>query len=203
MSASLVLKMSISLDGFIAPSDGSTAWEAAGRSPDGANWVLETVSHAKAHLVGAATYQRWAESWPNATGPFARPMNEIPKVVFSASMDSATWGDTTIVSGNLTDAIIRLKRQHAASDYLLAQGGVRFARSLVNTGLIDEYRLVVLPVILGAGEPLFTGALAVEPSSTTLFSSGAVAHVFATQPHQTASGDDVPKARSRTGVGRA
>jgi hypothetical protein len=53
---SVVLKMSVSLDGYIAPADGSSGWEAAGRSPDGAAWVLDTVSNAGAHLVGAATY---------------------------------------------------------------------------------------------------------------------------------------------------
>jgi len=63
--------------------------------------------------------------------------------------------------------------------YLLAQGGVRFARSLVAAGLIDEYRLVVHPVVLGAGERLFTTPLAIEPISTLAFSGGAVAHVFA------------------------
>ena len=63
--------------------------------------------------------------------------------------------------------------------YLLAHGGVRFARSLVQTGLIDEYRLVVHPVVLGAGEPLFPAPLTIEPISTTVFSGGAVAHVFA------------------------
>ena len=58
-------------------------------------------------------------------------------------------------------------------------GGVRFARSLVQTGLIDEYRLVVHPIILGAGERLFTEPLTIEPVSTTAFSRGGVAHVFA------------------------
>ena len=88
---SLILKMSISLDGYVAPADGSSDWEAAGRSPDGAEWVLDTVSNAGAHLVGAVTYARWASSWPGASGPFAAPMNEIPKVVFSNSPTSADW----------------------------------------------------------------------------------------------------------------
>ena len=81
--ASLVLKMSVSLDGYVASADGSSGWEAAGRSPDGGAWVLDTVSNADALLVGAATYERWARFWPGASGPFAAPMNEIPKVVFS------------------------------------------------------------------------------------------------------------------------
>jgi dihydrofolate reductase len=165
--ASLVLKMSVSLDGYVASADGSSDWVAAGRSPDGAEWVLETVGSAGTHLIGAATY--------------AQPMNEIPKVVFSDSLASADWGPATIARGDLAAAVTRLK-QERPDGYLLAQGGVRFARSLVETGLIDEYRLVVHPVILGAGERLFTMPLTIEPVSTTAFSRGAVAHVFAAHP---------------------
>ncbi|MGH9090435.1 MAG: dihydrofolate reductase family protein [Acidimicrobiales bacterium] len=179
--ASLVLKMSVSLDGFVAPADGSSGWEAAGRFEDGARWVLDTVSNAGTHLVGAATYASWAGYWPGADGPFARPMNEIPKVVFSESLTSADWGPATIARGDLAEAVTRLKQERPGG-YLLAQGGVRFARSLVRTGLIDEYRLVVHPVVLGAGERLFTTPLAIEPVSTTAFSRGAVAHVFTAHP---------------------
>jgi dihydrofolate reductase len=179
--ASLVLKMSVSLDGYIAPLDGSTDWVAAGRSDDGASWNVETLSNANAHLVGAATYAGWATYWPSASGPFAKPMNEIPKVVFSNSLASADWGETTIAAGDLAEAVTRLK-QERSDGYLLAQGGARFARSLVETGSIDEYRLVVHPVVLGAGERLFTAPLTIEPTSTTVFSGGAVAHVFAAHP---------------------
>ncbi len=175
--ASLVLKMSVSLDGFVAPLDGSSDWVAAGRSEDGAGWILETLSNAGAHLIGATTYAGWASFWPGAAGPFAKPMNEIPKVVFSGSLASADWPETTIAGGDLTAAITRLK-QERSDGYLLAHGGVRFARSLVETGLIDEYRLVTHPVVLGAGERLFTAPLTLEPTSTTVFSGGAVAHVF-------------------------
>jgi dihydrofolate reductase len=176
--ASLVLKMSVSLDGYVDSLDGDTDWAAAGRSEDGAAWTLETVSNASAHLMGAATYARWATFWPSAPGPFAEPMNEIPKVVFSNSLTSADWPETTIGIGDLAEAVTRLK-QERDDGYLLAQGGVRFARSLVKTGLIDEYRLVVHPVILGEGERLFTAPLTIEPISTIAFSRGAVAHVFA------------------------
>ena len=180
-TASLVLKMSVSLDGYVAPPDGSSDWVTAGRSEDGAAWTLETVSNAGTHLIGAATYAGWATFWPGASGPFAKPMNEIPKVVFSNSLASADWPETTIATGDLAEAVTRLK--HERSDgYLLAQGGVRFARSLVETGLIDEYRLVIHPVILGAGERLFTAPLTIEPVSTTAFSRGAVAHVFTAHP---------------------
>jgi dihydrofolate reductase len=175
--ASLVLKMSVSLDGYVAPADGNSDWAAAGRSDDGARWTLETVSNAATHLIGATTYSQWAGFWPGAAGPFAQPMNEIPKVVFSDSLTSADWGPATIARGDVAAAVTRLKHEHP-DGYLLAQGGVRFARSLVQAGLIDEYRLVVHPVILGAGERLFTTPLTIDPVSTTAFSRGAVAHVF-------------------------
>jgi dihydrofolate reductase len=108
-------------------------------------------------------------------------MNEIPKVVFSKSLTSADWGETTIATGDLVEAVARLK-QKCLGGYLLAQGGVRFARSLVEPRLIDEYRLVVLPVVFGGGERLFTEPLTIEPESTTAFSGGAVAHVFTAHP---------------------
>jgi len=135
--ASLVLKMSISLDGYVAPADPSNDWAATGRSPDGGEWVLNTVSNAVTHLIGAETYKEWAAFWPDAAGPFARSMNEIPKVAFSDSLRTADWGPTTIARGDLAAAVTRLK-QERPDGYLLAQGGVRFARSLVQTGLIDE-----------------------------------------------------------------
>jgi dihydrofolate reductase len=176
--ASLVLKMSVSLDGYVAPADGSTDWVAAGRSADGAAWTVETLRDASAHLVGAATYAAWAGFWPTASGPFAEAMNAIPKVVFSNSLTSAGWGETEIAAGDLAEAVGRLKQERSGG-YLLAHGGVRLARSLVETGLIDEYRLVVHPVVLGEGERIFTTPLGVEPTTTTVFSAGAVAHVFA------------------------
>ena len=108
-------------------------------------------------------------------------MNEIPKVVFSNSLTSADWNETTIATGDLTEAVMRLK-QERPDGYLLAQGGARFARSLVPTGLIDEYRLVVHPVVLGAGERIFSAPHTIEPMSTTVFSGGAVAHVVAAHP---------------------
>ena len=183
--ASLVLKMSISLDGYIAPPDGSTDWIAAGGADDadgddGMGWTVETVSNASAHVIGAATYTAWAGFWPTAAGPFAKAMNEIPKVVFSNSITSADWDETTIEAGDLAEAVKRVKQQR--SGYLLAHGGVRFAQSLVKTGLIDEYRLLVHPIFLGAGEPIFSAPLTIKPVTTTVFSGGAVAHVFTANP---------------------
>jgi dihydrofolate reductase len=173
--------MSVSLDGYAAPIDGSTDWIAAGSSDDALSWTVETVSNAGAHLMGATTYAVMAAYWPGASGPFAKPMNEIPKVVFSDSLASTDWGETMIVAGDLAEAITQLK-QKRSDRYPLAHGGVRFARSLVETGLIDEYRLLIHAVVLGAGERIFLAPLTIEPISTTVFSGGAVAHVFEAHP---------------------
>ena len=90
--------------------------------------------------MGAVTYAGWAAYWPGASGLFAKPMNEIPKVVFSNSLTSADWAETEIAAGDLAEAITRLKQERSGK-CLLAHGGARFARSLVETGSIDEYRL--------------------------------------------------------------
>jgi dihydrofolate reductase len=179
--AALVLKMSASLDGYVAPVDGSPDWIAAGGSDDAVRWNVETVSNARAHLMGATTYAGMAAHWPSDSSPFAKPMNEIPKVVFSDSLVSADWGETTIAAGDLAEAVTRLKQEHS-DGYLLVHGGARFARSLVETGLIDEYRLLVHPVVLGAGERIFLAPLTIEAISTTVFSGGAFAHVFSAHP---------------------
>ncbi len=179
--AALVLKMAVSLDGYVASHDGSSDWIAAGGGGAALDWSVETVSNAGAHLMGATTYAAMAAHWPSNSGPFAKPMNEIPKVVFSNSLASAEWDETTIAGGDLAEAITRLKQEHSEG-YLLTHGGTRFARSLVETGLIDEYRLLVHPAVLAAGERLFPAPLTIEPTSTTVFSGGAVAHVFAAHP---------------------
>ncbi|MDF2977707.1 MAG: hypothetical protein K0S40_2435 [Actinomycetospora sp.] len=179
--ASLVLKMSVSLDGYVASPDRGGAWKTAGSTTDSRDWTLETVRGAGALLLGATAFTEMAPFWPSASGPFAGPMNAIPKVVFSRSLTSTEWGPTTIATGDLADTVTRLAQEHA-DGYLLALGGARFARSLVEAGLVDEYRLVVHPVVLGAGEPLFTSPLTLDPVSTTAFSGGIVAHVLSARP---------------------
>ena len=94
--------------------------------------------------MGRVTYEQMASAWPTSSDDYAGPMNEIPKVVFSNSLTSADWGETTIAAGDLAEAVTRLK-QERSDGYLLAHGGARFARSLVETGLIDEYRLQRAP----------------------------------------------------------
>ena len=177
----LVLQMQTTIDGFVGGPEGELEWVFKSIDAEATTWIVEHVSRAGVHIMGSRTYRDMAAHWPGSTEPYAPPMNEIPKVVFSDSLASADWGETTIAAGDLTEAVTRLK-QERSDGYLLAHGGARFARSLVETGLIDEYRLVIHPVVLGAGERIFTAPLTIEPMSTTAFSGGAVAHVFAAHP---------------------
>lgn len=175
----LILKMSVSLDGYVAGPGGDMGWLFRTLDDGATNWIVDTISEPGVHLMGSVTYRAMAAHWPTSTEPFAPPMNEIPKVVFSNSMTETRWADSTIVRGDLAEEVARLKREPGKD--LLAHGGARFARSLSKLGLIDEYRLVTHPVILGGGERLFPDLDApadLRLMSTTPFCGGAVAHVY-------------------------
>ncbi len=172
----LVLKMSMSLDGFVADASGDNAFIFSSMSEDATAWTMDTLGDTASHLMGSSTYHDMAAHWPESDSVFAAPMNDLPKIVFSHGMTTAEWGETRIVAGDLAEGVAKLKAERAGG-YLLAHGGVRFARSLVRTGLIDEYRLLVHPAVLGDGKPIFPGRMDFEPVSATAFSSGAVAHV--------------------------
>jgi dihydrofolate reductase len=81
-------------------------------------------------------------------------MNDIPKVVFSASLQSADWPQTRIARGDTAGELARLKQEPGGE--IVAHGGTQFVRSLIHFGLVDEYRLWVLPAAMGQGAPLFT-----------------------------------------------
>jgi dihydrofolate reductase len=160
-------------------------WVFATIDDDVTEWIVDTIWQAGVHIMGGVTYNDMAGYWPNADiqapreKPFAAPMNEIPKVVFSKTLEAATWTDSRIARGDLRDEIASLKRQPGKP--ILAHGGARFAQSLSKLDLIDEYCLVTHPVALGGGLPLFKdlpGTLNLELQNTTSFPSGVVAHVY-------------------------
>jgi dihydrofolate reductase len=90
-----------------------------------------------------------AAVWPTSTSEYAAPMNEIPKVVFSKTLENANWPESRIPRGDLAEEIAALKRE--PGNDLIAHGGATFARALSRERLIDEYRLVIQPAALGAG----------------------------------------------------
>lgn len=205
----LVLKMSVSLDGFVSGPGGENDWVFRTSSADSRAWVVNTLREAGAHMMGSGSYYEMAAFWPFSDLPFASAMNDIPKIVFSRNgMDSAkmdrvtraladakagheqpgvmppaavlqSWAEPTVARGDLAEEILRLKEQ--PGNFILAHGGARFAQSLVASGLIDEYRLVIHPVALGRGRPLFSGVSSpadLRLISATTFDSGAVAVVY-------------------------
>lgn len=188
----LVLQMQYSLDGFVCGPNGEVEWAVPGIDRECTDWIVERISTAGAHLMGSVTYGDMAAHWPTSTEPYAEPMNSIPKIVFSRTLKEAPWGETRIVSGDLADEIARLK-QESGKD-LLAHGGARFAQSLARTGLIDEYRLIVHPVVLGSGLRLFPeggGPVRLKLVDATTFKTGSIAKTFeANTPAALAGGLD-------------
>jgi dihydrofolate reductase len=209
----LVLKMSVSVDGFVCGPNGEIDWifRTMG-DPKGTEWIVDTIRGAGAHMMGSRTYYDMAAFWPFSDTPLAAPMNDIPKIIFSRAgikdgfhADRTTraladakadrmgerpgitptaavlqsWAEPTVARGDLAEEVLRLKQQ--PGHYILAHGGARFAQSLVASGLIDEYRLVIHPVVLGAGQPLFSGLRSpvdLRLIDATPFSSGVVAAVY-------------------------
>ncbi len=131
------------------------------------------------HLMGRKTYQEMAEFWPASTDAYAPLMNEIPKVVFSQTLNRAEWADSRIARRDLTEEITTLKGEPGKD--MLAWGGAAFAQSLSRLGLVDEYRLILQPVALGEGLPLFkdlTAPLRLELLEAQIYPTGAAPHIY-------------------------
>jgi dihydrofolate reductase len=176
----LILQTGISLDGYVAALDRSHPWGIDDRDdPRIKAQVLEWVSVAGAHLMGRITYEEMASTWPRSTSDYAKPMNEIPKVVFSKTLKNADWPETRIASGDLREEVERLKLESGAD--LIAYGGARLDQALSRLGLVDEYRLMIQPAALGAGLPLFKdlpAPLQLELVEARTFSTGVAIHVY-------------------------
>jgi dihydrofolate reductase len=151
----------ISLDGYICE-EGTEFWRSFGPAalppaPDDVEFedcFLSLMRRAGCHIMGRHTYEDMAETWPTSTDPIAAIMNEVPKVVFSKSLESAGWPESRIARGDLAQEIAQLKSEPGGE--ILAHGGVSFVKSLAQLGLVDEYRLYVYPVATGGGSALFS-----------------------------------------------
>jgi dihydrofolate reductase len=175
----LILQTSVSIDGYVAALDKSHPWGYDGEDEAIKRWVLDSVWAAGAHLMGRVTYEEMASFWPTSTSEYAAPMNEIPKVVFSNTLQRADWPETRIASGDLGEEVERLKGE--AGNDLIAYGGATFDQALSRLGLVDEYRLMIQPAALGAGLPLFKdlpAPLHLELVEATTYSTGVAIHVY-------------------------
>jgi len=177
----LVLSMGVSLDGLVARPGryGAGGWGLPPEDPGLKQRKLGWMEDVGLHLMGRNTYEEMAEFWPTSNDAYAAPMNEIPKVVFSRTLERAEWADSRIARGELAEEIATLKREPGKD--MLAWGGATFAQSLNRLGLVDEYRLILQPVALGQGLPLFedlTEPLQLELVEARTYSTGAALHVY-------------------------
>jgi dihydrofolate reductase len=177
----LMLRMQVSLDGCVGRADGDVEWAFPHFDEELVPHMVETLRGASAHLMGSATYRDMAAHWPHSDEPYAAPMNEIPKVVFSATPFTPEWQETRVLSGfDLKAQVEQLKRAPSArgdddDGYLLAHGGASFARSLIGAGLVDAYELIIHPVALGNDAlRIFDSPLDLRLTGARAFPAGAV-----------------------------
>ena len=163
----VILQEFVSLDGLAAGPSDSVAFIPASTQGDQSfgREQLALMDAIDALLLGGVTYRMFAGFWPNVTEgeekAFAGKLNATPKVVFSKTLERASWGawdEARIVKGSAVDEVARLKEQPGKD--MLIWGSISLAQSLIAPRLIDEYRLVLCPVVLGSGRPLFRDGLA-------------------------------------------
>ena len=204
----LILTMSMSFDGFVGGPNGEVDWMFGG-DQEAKAWKLAIVSNASLHIMGSRTFAGMAAFWPTSIDVFAPPMNQIPKAVVSkqgpallkaaatakgledAHVDALntqrqppqpgaeSWVEAYVASGDLADEITKLKTR--AGKPIIAHGGAALARSLIAQELVDQYALLVHPVLLGKGLPVFSDVAQprrLKLISSTAFPGGAVAHIY-------------------------
>jgi dihydrofolate reductase len=114
---------------------------------------LEEALNSEGLLLGRVTYEEFAALWPSRDGEFADRFNSMPKYVVSSRLDDPQWNNSTVLEGDVVEEVSRLR--HELDGDILLPGGIRLARTLIEHDLVDELRLTVYPVLLGAGERLF------------------------------------------------
>jgi peroxiredoxin/dihydrofolate reductase len=157
----LVVSEFVTLDGVFEDPGGAEGFERGGwafqfdRGPEGDKFKLDEVLEAGALLLGRVTYEGFAAVWPTVTDEtgFADKMNSMPKFVVSKTLQQGSWANTTVLSGDPVAEVTRLKDQ--SGGYILVAGSGQLVRELMRHGLVDEYRLMVYPLVLGAGRRLF------------------------------------------------
>ena len=162
----IVVTEFVSLDGVMEDPGGAEGTEHGGWTfrfddPEGLKYKLDEVMEHDAMLLGRVTYEGFAAAWPGMTDDvgFADKMNAMPKYVVSRTLESADWSNSTVLSGDMAEEVAALKQQDGGD--ILVAGSASLVSELVAHDLVDEYRLMVFPIILGSGKRLFSGAAGV------------------------------------------
>jgi dihydrofolate reductase len=175
----VILQMSMSLDGVVAAPNAAGGLTRVREDAVLKRLKLDWLGQAGCHIMGRCTYLEMAAHWPDSDDAYAAAMNELPKVVFSRTLQDAPWETSRIARGDLVEEIAALKREPGGD--IIAWGGAGFAHALLAAGAIDEYRLVINPVLAGQGLNIFRrfpGPIDLHLASAQAFATGAVIHVY-------------------------
>ena len=177
--AKLVVFNQVSLDGYFTGERGDLSWaHTRKKDPEWAAFLAENAASGGTLLFGRVTYEMMVSYWPTPEAAkndpvMAERMNSLPKVVFSRSLKKVDWNNTRLVTGDLADEIRTLKLNPDADLVILGSGTI--VAQLAQQGLVDEYQLVVIPVVLGKGRTMFEGVSrkpTMKPTSSRTFRNG-------------------------------
>ncbi|HEY7123036.1 MAG TPA: dihydrofolate reductase family protein [Ktedonobacterales bacterium] len=158
----VIVTMWMTLDGFIAGPNGEMDWVAECFDEAMGKYEYEVVSAADTLLLGRVTYESFAGSWPKVPDnpsasegekEYARKLNAMRKIVFSKTLEKADWNNSTLIKEITAEEIEHLKQQQGRD--IVIYGSASIVQALTNLGVIDEYQLLVYPMVLGGGKPLF------------------------------------------------
>lgn len=163
----IVVAPLVTLDGVMEAPGGEpghphTGWAADFMGPEQIEDKFNEALEAESLLVGRVTYESLAEGWSGQTGAFGDRMNAIPKHVVSTTLRDPAWNNSAVVTGDIPGAVRRLKTE--AGGPILVIGSRTLVHTLIAHDLVDEYRLMIFPVVLGSGRRLFPET----PRKTTL-----------------------------------
>jgi dihydrofolate reductase len=155
----LVVYNSMSLDGYFTDANGDMSW-AHKRDPEWQAFVTENAGSGGQLLFGRVTYDMMASFWPTPLAAQSNPivverMNNLQKYVFSTTLDKASWNNTRLFKGDLANEVRKLKQQPGPNIVIMGSGSV--VAQLADAGLIDEYQIVLNPLVVGGGRTLFEG----------------------------------------------
>jgi len=149
----------VSLDGVMEDPGGSEDFKYGGwsfefsRGDEGDKFKLDETFDSAALLLGRATYEGFAEAWPSRDGEFADRFNSMPKYVVSSTLKDPEWTNTTVLDGDVKQAVAKLRDE--VDGNIVVHGSAQLAQTLLEQDLVDEVRLMVFPVVLGAGKRIF------------------------------------------------
>jgi dihydrofolate reductase len=157
----IVVTEFVSLDGVVEAPGGGENFKHGGwsfeisRGDEGDKFKLDETMSSEALLLGRVTYEGFAAAWPSRTDEFgfADKFNSMPKYVVSSTLKDPEWNNSTVLTGDVADEVAKLKERHDGD--IVVHGSPQLVQTLIENDLVDEYRLMVFPVVLGSGKRLF------------------------------------------------